>query len=482
MDNMNEKYAAGLLPFHPIVLVKDVAKRWLLIVLAALVVGVGSYIVTDRAYTPSYQTSATYVVTSSGTSTTVYSNLSAANELATVFTELLNSSVMRKTILQQLGQTYFDGTINASVIPETNLLTVSVTSSDPRTAFAVIQAVIDHHSIVTDQIMNGIVLEILQYPKIPVAPSNYADAAGTMKKMAVYAAIAMCAVLAFMSYSRNTVRSSKEAKEKLDCNFLGEVPHENKYKTIPAWIRQRKTSILITNPVTSFRFVENMRKLRRRIEKRMQGDKVLMVTSLMENEGKSTVAVNLALAMAQKHEKVLLIDCDLRKPACHILLDERDVPYTVRDVLGGQVLAGEAIVRDKLSKLNLLLEKRGGADSDSFLASQAMHDLLRWAREEYDFVVLDLPPMFQVTDAESMTAYADASVLVVRQNVAHAVAVNKAVADLAKGKAKLLGSVLNDVDTMAMSTGRGYGYGYGKYGKYGHYGKYNHYSNYGDHE
>ena len=54
----------------------------------------------------------------------------------------------------------------------------------------------------------------------------------------------------------------------------------------------------------------------------MDGGKVVMVTSLLENEGKSTVAVNLALAMAKKHERVLLIDCDLRKPACNAILDQ----------------------------------------------------------------------------------------------------------------------------------------------------------------
>ncbi len=66
--------------------------------------------------------------------------------------------------------------------------------------------------------------------------------------------------------------------------------------------------------MTSFRFVESIRKLRRRVEQHMDGGKVLIVTSLLENEGKSTVTVNLALAMEQKGKRVLLIDCDLGSP------------------------------------------------------------------------------------------------------------------------------------------------------------------------
>ena len=474
MENMNENYAGEFLPFHPIVLLRDVAKRWLLILLVALVVGVAAYIYADATYTPVYRTTTTYVVTTHSSTATVYSNLSSASSLATVFSELLNSSVMRKAVLQQIGAQSFDGTINAAVIPETNLLTVAVTAPDPRTAFTVAQAIIDHHETVTYQVLDSISLEVLQSPSVPTSPIHYSDASGQMKRMMLYAAVAAAVLLAVMSYSRNTIRSGKEAREKLDCNFLGEIPHENKYKTLIANIRRKKTSILITSPVTGFRFVETIRKLRRRVEQHMHGEKVLMVTSLLENEGKSTIAVNLALAMAQKHEKVLLIDCDLRKPACHNLLKKKNIPYGVRDVLSGRTEIRDAIIQYKKSDLYLLLERQGKSNSGDFVASAAMAELLEWARNEFDFVVLDLPPMAEVSDAESITAYADASLLVVRQNFAHANAVNKAVETLAGGEAKLLGCVLNDVvsSTPTTRSGYGYGYGYGKYGRYGHYGNY----------
>lgn len=473
MDSMNEKYAGSFLPFPPIVLLRDVAKRWLLILLAVLIVGVGTYIYTDTAYTPVYRTTTTYVVTTYSSSATVYNNLSSASSLATVFTELLNSSVIRKAILEQIGAQSFGGTINAEVIPETNLLTVTVTASDPRTAFAVAQAIIDHHEVVTYQVLDSISLEVLQNPVVPFGPVNSSDASAQMKRMMLYAFVAAVALLTVVSYSRNTVRSGKEARAKLDCNFLGEIPHENKYKTLTARLRRRKTSILITNPVTSFRFVETIRKLRRRVEQHMHGDKVLMVTSLMENEGKSTIAGNLALAMAQKYERVLLIDCDLRKPACHAIFKQKNIPYGVRDVLSGRAGADEAIIQDRKSNLYLLLEKRGNVNSGDFVSSGAMAELLDWARNEFNFVVLDLPPMGEVSDAEGMTAFADASLLVVRQNVAHANALNKAVEALDSGKAKLLGCVLNDATTTTLSIGGRYGYGYGYgYGKYGHYGNY----------
>lgn len=473
MEKTHYYAEAGLLPFDPIVLIQDVAKRWLVVVLAALVLGVGAYIKTDLEYTPEYRTTTTFVVTNRGSSSSVYNNLSSTSSLASVFTELLNSSILRKAILEDLGIASFDGTIDASAIPETNLLTMTVTASDPRTAFLVSQAIIDNHEKVTYQVISGVVLEVLQSPSVPKNPVNHANAFGQMKKFLIIGALAACALLAALSFSRDAVRSGREAREKLDCNYLGEIPHEKKRRSLRARLRRQKSSILITNPVTSFRFVETIRKLRRRVEQHMPDGNVLMVTSLLENEGKSTIAVNLALALAQKHSQVLLIDCDMRKPACHSVLEETNFSHGLQDLLTGAAPPANCLIQYRKSHLYLLLDKKASGNSSELISSENMQTLLRWARKEFDFVILDLPPMSGVSDAESMTQYADASLLVVRQNAATSPAINKAVAALDGGNAKLLGCILNNVYSTGLFSGQGHNYS--GYGKYNHYGSYGHY-------
>ena len=473
MDNneMNNSFD-GLLPFDPIVVIRDALRNWLIILLVALAVGVGTYIMTDMEYAPRYQSKATFVVTTRSSAATVYGNLSSTTELASVFSELINSSVMRKNIQAALGG-HFSASISASVIPQTNLLNMTVTASDPRTAFLVAQAIIDHHEAVTYQVVDGVSLEVLQGAEVPTAPSNRANAANRMKKMMVLAALAATAFFAWMSLIRDTVRSGKEARKKLDCDYLGDIPHEEKYKTLVARLRRRKSGILVTNPVTSFRFVETMRKLARRVEHHMNQGKVLMVTSVLENEGKSTVAVNLALTMAQRHKKVLLIDCDLRKPACHTLLEQKHTGPGTRDVLAERANLGDALARYKNTNLYVLLETKSDSNSGDLLNSDAMKALTDWARREFDFVVLDLPPMSVVSDSETVSDIADASLLVVRQNTARAAGLNKAIAALEGGKAKLLGCVLNNVYSTFLSSGQGYRYGgYGQYSHYGNYGSY----------
>lgn len=470
MENTSEKNTSvsGILPFDPIVLLQDVWKRWLLVLLVAVAVGVCTYIVTDMRYEPVYQTSTTFVVTTKGSSASVYSNLSSTTELAAVFTELLNSTILRKTVLQELEMTSFDGSVTTSVLPNTNLITMQVTAPDPWTAFVVAQSIIDHHETLTYRVVDGIILEVLQPPVMPVSAVNSSDPMQQMKKMMVLSAAATVAAIAMMSFFRDVVRSEKEARKKLDCSFLGEIPHEKKHKTLTALLRRRKTSILITNPLTSFRFVETMRKLRRRVEQHMHGGRVLMVTSLLENEGKSTVAVNLALSMAQKYDRVLLIDSDMRKPACHAILEQRKFDYGMRDVLRKKVKVTEALVRYKRTNMYMLLEKKGNAKPGDLITSVEMAELLKWARSEFDFVILDLPPISAASDTESMKELADASILVVRQNAALAKAINKAITTLDGGRAKLIGCVLNNVYSTYLTSGQGHEYGH--YHRYYHYG------------
>ena len=479
MEKKNEFNISGtgLLSFDPIVLLQDVLKRWLVIVLAALAVGVGSYISTDSAYVPQYRTNTIFVVTTRGSSTTVYSNLTSTSNVASLFTELLNSSIMRKTVMEEMGVSSLDAQISTSVIPNTNLITMTVTSGDPRTAFLTAQTLIDNHETLTYAIVDGIVMEVLQHPSVPTGPINHADAMEQMKRMGVLAGLAAAAALAVLSFLRDVVRSGTEAQAKLDCDYLGEIPHEKKYKTVFSRMFRRKTSILIDNPVTSFRYVETLRKLRRRVEQHMDGGKVVMVTSLLENEGKSTVAANIALTLAQKSDKVILLDGDMRRPAVYKILEKRlKREQEIGEYLKGNIPLDGVIHYDKPSGLHLLIGSKHYANSTEMVSGERLRTLMKAVQRLADYVVIDSPPTSLMADAEVLAEYADVSLLVVRQGMASARFINDTIDILDNGHSELLGCIFNDVKTGIFSGrsvlgGYGYRYGYGRYGRYG-YGKY----------
>ena len=472
---------AELLQFDPLVVIRSVLRRWYLIVVLAILAAQGAFTAAEITYQPEYTCTTTFVVTMQGSSSSVFQNLSAASTLATTFSEVLNSSILRTTVLNALDMRSFDGKISAAVVDETNLLTMKVTASDPRTAFLVSKAVIAHHGEVSGQVMGDIILEVLQQPHVPSAPSNPMPAAANAKKAALVTAAAVCALLIAAAILRDTVRSSWEARQKLDCRVLAEIRHERKYKTFLSWLRHRKAGILMNNPVTSFSYTETIRSLRRRVEQHMpEGGRVLMITSALENEGKSTVAVNLALAFAQKRKRVLLIDGDLRKPACHKIIGCRKWRSTTGDVLRGAVPLEEAVVSYVRSpSLQFLLERRSSPNAAELAAGSAMARLIAQARERYDVVILDTPPMSAGPDAECLMELCDASLLVIRQDQARTKALLNALDVLQEAHSKLLGCVLNDCYLSLLSEQGNYGYGYGRYGYGSHYGQYGKYGKYG---
>lgn len=465
------------LPYAPIVLVRDLLTKWLVVLVAVVTVSVAAYIFSEETYKPVYQTEATLVITSRETSTTVFSNLKSTKELAAVFSSLLNSSTLQKVVLEDLGMSSVDCYITANAIDETNLMTIRVQSGNPRTAFLVLRSLIKHHEIVTFEVMGDVIVEVLRSPTVPTVPINSAASTHKVEMAAVASAVIVSAAILFFSYTSDKVRSKLEAERKLKCFCLGEIYHEKRHKTIQDLFSRKDRGLAITNADASFRFVETIRKMRARVEQYMDNckNKCVMITSAAENEGKSTIATNLALSLAKKHKKVLLIDLDLRKPACHKVLNQPSPRLTTLSVILGKAKLADAVVEESLSGLHMLLEQSERPyppqEITKLISDGRFAALIEEAKAKYEYVVVDMPPMLAETDAEYVMEHVDASLLVVRQNHVSAERLNKTIATLEKGRAKLLGCVVNNVYTsgvpLGTNTAYGYGYGYGEYKSYG---------------
>ena len=209
-----------------IAVLQDMLRQWYLVLALALIAGMCAFTLKDMSYVPSYQTSTTFVISAGGTASSTFQNLNATRDLASVFTEILNSSLLQEKVMEQVGLERFDGEISASVVPNTNLLTMTVRDSDPRTAFLVAKAIEKHHSIVTDQVLGTTILEVLREPSVPVSPRNPLNLRGTMIRAAGAAGLAMALLLGVASFLSDKVRSRAEADSKLSCRVLGEIYHE----------------------------------------------------------------------------------------------------------------------------------------------------------------------------------------------------------------------------------------------------------------
>lgn len=242
---------------------------------------------------------------------------------------------------------------------------------------------------------------------------------------------------------------------------------------------QEERDNLLSNR-SSFFLREAYKTLRTNVTFALTGEeecKVIAVTSSLQSEGKSFTAVNLAISYVQADKRVLLIDCDLRRPKLNRLLSLSSVSGLSNLILRPE-LRDESILHSEETGLDVILSGVIPPNPSELLGSQRMKNLLDDLRQKYDYIILDTPPVNMVTDAVVLAPQCDGVIFVVRMNQSERGAVFHAVEQLQYAQAKILGMVLNDMNMEK----NGYGYGkyrrqYSRYGRYG-YGGYG-YGGYG---
>ena len=191
--------------------------------------------------------------------------------------------------------------------------------------------------------------------------------------------------------------------------------------------------------------------------------KTILVTSSGPGEGKTTTSSNLAVVMAQGGNKTILIDCDQRKPQVHRVFKlSNSTGLSNMLVKENEMQVG--IQKTDVPNLHVLTAGTRPPNPAELLGSEKMKTFVDLLEKNYDFIILDTPPIVMVTDAQILAQYTDGCLLVISSGEAERDAAIKAKNLLVKVNAKILGVVLNKVD----STKKGYyhySYEYGNNGK-----------------
>lgn len=193
----------------------------------------------------------------------------------------------------------------------------------------------------------------------------------------------------------------------------------------------------------------------------------VVITSVQPNDGKSTVSLNLAATMAEAGKKVLLMDCDLRKGSLGKMIGiyrQKDGMTTI--LSGRKKLEDNIIVKGKQS-YDFLPAGQAAPNPIELLANERMTSLMASLKNEYDFIIVDAPPVSYMADATVIGKNTDGVIFVVRHKATKIAALKKAMGDLNTAGIKVLGTVLNQYDAKQVG---GYGYGYGSsYSSYSSY-------------
>jgi len=439
--------------------VQAVRKYWWLVLLMTGLC-VGASIVLTYTATPQYESSVTFFVsTSANADGTALQADQYAQRRVNSYVGLLTSEKLAQSVIDNahldMTVSQVTGSIAAAADLNTVLLTATVTNSSPERSLAIATAISTQFGQMVAQLDNhgspenaNVVLNVVSGPTlnpVPVSPRKTLNIGlGVLLGLALGLAAAI-----LREVLDNTVRSPQVLRTMSEAPVLG---------VIAADRGSKKSPLIVDNHARSVR-AEAFRQLRTNLQfidaARPVG--VLVVTSSIANEGKSTTAINLAVSFSDSGRRVLLIEADLRRPRVAEYLDlEGAVGLT-------NVLVGQAAIDDVLQPwgrggLTVLPSGTIPPNPSELMGSPLMAELIIQLRKSFDMIIIDTPPVLPVTDAAVASRLVDGVVLVVRYGKTTRNQVSTALRSLTAVDARVLGTVLTMSPVKGAEAYSAYGY------------------------
>lgn len=461
--------------------VRSIFKFWSLIAILALLFGSLFFIYSKSNYTPIYRSETTFTVTTGNGSSldtvyNFYSNASSAEQLGLTFPHILSSQLLTDAIKQDLGTDVINGSITAETLKSSNMVTMSVIGENPDEIKRILESTLKVYPSAAKFVLGEIKFNTINPPTYPTEPYNRPTyIKNVLMGIGVGAALALI-IIAVYAYLRKTIHRENELQNKFNIQCLTSLPLVT--------IKERKSVndkkfFTIHERNISPWFAENAEALWLRVETALapQNKKVILVTSTVDGEGKSTVAANLALSIAQHDKRVILIDADLRKQTLGANLgfeaynlnaeieSHDDICDIIRtDVKHNLMFIGGSVKFKNISQFLLL----------------KLSEIINSVRNKADYIVIDSPSMSLYEDTLRISKYADAVLYVIKQDFAPKNRIIDTITEFENESVPVIGYVFNGVTgILGEYSDNRYGYGkYGKYGSYGSYGKFG-YSRYG---
>ena len=428
-------------------------------------IAAGCFLYTWINYVPMYQSHATFTVNSDD-SNLVSGGTKGIEQIKDSLPYILQSQYMKNLVMDELELKSFPATVSLESKEIADFFVIRVRSENAETADQILNSVLTNCSRASVYVLGKITLNILDQSGVVTTPMNYFNKPVVLAKGAA-AGLLVCLFLAFIyTLTRRTIQREKDLTNYLNISCLATLPQITFKK------RRKKVDkhVHIYNDRTGYAFIESVRAMRTRVQRHMEqnGHKVVLVSSSIPSEGKSTVAANLALALAESGQKVVLIDLDLRNPSVEKVLGLKSKVHTgVVDVLKGKKQLTEELRVIKKWNLSVLFAGESQNNPLGLMHREKLGRMISELKKYFDYVVLDTPPVAMLSDASAVASYADCAVYVVKQDYARLERIVEGMDSLTVAQVPIVGVVMNGMEKTMSGYG---GYHYGSYGSYGAYG------------
>ena len=367
------------------------------------------------------------------------------------------------------------GMISAEAVNETEIFQVSVTSPDPQEAERLANAIAYILPKRIGTIIDGTSAKVVDAAVVPSRPSSPSYTKNTIVGFLLGFLVAV-AIIALREIFDITIRSEEDVTRVCENPILAAVPdmtapskggsyyygYGRKKKGAYEKTKEPAQEATLMGPKISFAASEAYKLLRTKLQFSFADDNdchVIGLSSALSGEGKSLTAVNLAYTLSELNKKVILVDCDMRRPTLAEKLKIRKKPGL------SSYLTNQSHLVDLLQDCNLDGNKtafhvisagQNPPNPVELLSSDRMKRCLEKLRKAYDYVILDLPPVGEVSDAMAVANETDGMLLVVRQNYCDSVVLTETARQFQFIHAKILGVVFNCTNEHGGNYGKGY--------------------------
>jgi len=442
-------------------------KAWL-IGIVSILCAVIAFAGTFFFITPTYQSSAMFYVNNTDISmgnttlTLTPSDISASRGLVDTYIVILKT---RETLLDVIDYADVDisysalrGMIQAAAVDETEVFRVTVTSTDPYEAEKLANAIAYVLPKRISIIIEGSSAKVVDAAVVASAPSSPSYTKNTMLGFLVGLVLA-AGVVVVLQLLDVTIRTEEDITQSCKHPVLAAIPDMTVHgkggsyygygKQAPEKGRKSGRQSQLVGGNISFAAAEAYKLLRTKLLFSFADEsncRVIGVSSALSGEGKSLTSVNLAYSMSQLGMRVLLIDCDMRRPTLADKLPIQKSPG-LSDFLAGQSPADNLIqlcgIKDDEQAFHAIAPGHTPPNPMELLSSARMEKMLGLLREKYDYIILDLPPVGEVGDALAASKLTDGMLLIARQDLCDRIVLNTTLRQMEFVDAKILGVVFN---------------------------------------
>ena len=476
-------------------------KYWILLAIIAVVVGLGVGVLYAAVYTPEYSSSSQFYVSNISLGDEQYSSgqTAGAEDMAQNCAEYVSGSIVLRRILTEAGLQdsltleQLEKMISAEVVANSAVFTVEVTGPDPELNLRIANAVervlpayVDYFNAQSDEPVVGgdsQMVKLIDQSELDTTPNNSSNRIKYPLLACMLALVLGYVVLLIVSITDRTVYGKNDIKEKLPkAAVFGVIPHweietsEETSKAVRGKRRTRRKKFLrdhieerlISREKVPFRISEAFQQLCTNVTFCSTGEKgcTIGVLSSLANSGKSFVMANLALSLSRLiGKKVLLVDADMRCPMQHRIFRLQN-RFGLSNLLAGQ--SGDALHSMNNGALDVITSGTIPPNPMELLSGPRMTELLEQWKKSYDYILFDLPPLGEVSDAAAVAKLMSGYLFVLRSGLNDVQLVREAAAFVEDKEARIFGYVLTDVEDEYMDSY----YGKYKYAKYAYYSSY----------